>query len=332
MRKDLQVLAAIAFLGGLGGCGANPEGEYDTTAEDTAASADDSANDETEWCDLTGQDEAVGECERLQRQYSQLEAGRDAFKPDQTMVAGKATVVSYAIKRLPKAVQGDNGEIATPAEEVPSPPPPPPDDPSPTDIDDVTDDAAASADSASEEPAGTSQEPTQAEIDQAIEDTDESVSEAVVPDAEVGSVVTGQIKIARFMYACLEGDPIFKIEPEECQSLDTLQKPQPVFRWRVTPSEPAEDRKLQLTAGIEVRTRDGSPRRIGQAVREAEIDVTVTRLGQWKIWMSELEEWLRSPLGVIAALTALVGAIGLLIGAVRRARKGEGPPPADPKG
>lgn len=322
-RPYFTTAAALVVLAG---CMAENASDSVSTEDpaDSVSSENSATWDGTEWCQLTRNYEPEGECERFDRQYASLAAGVDAFKPDERMTAGRATVVSYAITRLPDSVQGEGGEVADPVDTP----------------------ANGSAEYSSELPAraesktgagredgptgGEARGSTQAEIDAALEAAARAASEAVVANAAADRVETGQIKMARFMYACLSGNPIFKIEPETCQSLDTLEMPQPVWRWRVTPSEEGKRMKLQLTSGIEVRARDGSPRRIGQATRQAEIDVTVTPLGRWKKRMAEAEEWIRSPIGVIAALTALIGAIGLLVGAIRRARNGEGPPPGNP--
>lgn len=323
MKRTAAFLTCLLVLGGC-----NPGTETSEEAVDASAAA---GGDE--WCELTYNYEKTGECARLQQQYGALDAGVDAFRPAEEMTADETTVVTYAVKRLPNSVQGENGELAT-AAPVPEPTPEPTETPTEnaTPTEDATDaavDVEAGAESgelgeaASAAPTG----PTQEEIDSALDTAGQRVSEIVVADEDAAQVTVGQIKMGRLMFACLEGDPTFRIEPEKCQTLNTLEKPEAVWRWQVTPTEPGDNFELSLTSGIELTTSDGKPRRIGQPGRSAEIDVKVTALGRWKRALAQAEEWIRSPLGVIAALTALAGAIGLLIGAIRRARRGEGPEP-----
>lgn len=263
----------------------------------------------TEFCDLTERYEPVGECERFHQQYEALDAGIDAFKPDEKMLRGKAKIVRYAIKRLPEEVQGENGEIATP-DPVPS------ETPSPTDpavSPDVTGDPATGI--------------TQEQIDAAVEQTGEEVAGTIVADAAMETVQTGRVKIGRLMYACLEGDPIFKIEPAACQTLDTLEQPEPVWQWNVTATERGNDFELRLRSGIEVQASDGSARRIGQPVRRAEIDVDVDGPGKAKDMFDRLAEWLGTPLGAIAALTTLLIALAGVRAAWKRFARGDGGKP-----
>ena len=287
----------------------------DTSAVDTAAEDSFTAPDTTtEFCRLTMQDEKLGECDRLRGRYAELDAGVDAFRPSARMREYQKTTVSYAITRLPQDVQGGNGEVASPVETrpvrhdehltlpesaasaIPTPPPSP--EPSPTG-------------------------PTQQEIDQAIDEAQHTVSTAIAPGEEGEAVQNRLIKMARKMHACLDVEDSFTIEGEACRTIDTFEHPVATWRWTITPTQPG-NHTLVVQSSVELATRDGTLRLIPQKGQDATIDVEVTAYGRWKRFLEQAEMWIRSPLGVIAALTALVVAIGGLIGAIRKARRGEG--------
>lgn len=296
--RFLSLVACVGFVLNACDSASSPTDNVEVGATGAATALDD------EYCSLTQQFEAVGECERFNRQYESLDAGIDAFKPDEKMVREKPKIVRYAIQRLPKEIQGENGEIATP-------------DPSPgvTASPVGTDAAVGKTDIKAL---------TQEEIDARVKETKADVAAAIVPDAAIEAVLTGTVKIARLMYACLEGDPIFKIEPAACQTLDTLEQPEPVWQWTLTATEQGNDFELRLRSGIEVTASDGSTRRIGEPVRRAEIDVDVDGPGKVRDMFDRLAEWLGTPLGVIAALTTLLIALAGLRAAWKRFTRGEG--------
>ena len=163
--------------------------------------------------------------------------------------------------------------------------------------------------------------PTQEEIDAAITETDAQNVSALGEDA-VG-VETGQIRIARFMYACLSGSPALKVSPAGCQSRDTRADPQVIWNWQVTATAPGRH-QLTLRSGVEVRTRTGAPRPIGQRAVNRTITVAVTRVGSFERMMGQAERWFNSPVKAIGALTALLLAIAGLVAAVRKLRHGRG--------
>lgn len=190
-------------------------------------------------------------------------------------------------------------------------------------VDSATDAPSATApDSTPLPPSPSPTGPTQEEIDAAIAETD-AQNAAALGDA-AGEVETGQIKVARFMYACLRGSPALKVEPEGCQSRDTREDPQVVWNWQVTASAPGTHR-LNLRSGVEVRTRQDEPRRIGQRAVNRTITVAVTRIGWFERAMGQAERWFNSPVKAIGALTALVLAVVGLIAAIRKLRKGGDP-------
>ncbi|QJB68897.1 hypothetical protein [Parasphingorhabdus halotolerans] len=260
----------------------------------------------TDWCELTRRYEVSGDCERFQQQIDSLDAGVDAFKPKQVMPVDTPTTVRYAIKRLPKSIQGEDGEIAEAAPEA----------------GEVGTEVTVES---AETPTDRSNAPTQAEIDQALAETEKEVSEMVVEDSDSGNVAVEQIKVSTYMYACLEGDATFNIEPKNCQSIDTLERPEAVWNWQVTPSEPGKKFELRLISGHEVRATDGTTRRIGQPGRRAEIDVAVTRYRWWSDLSDTTTKYLGLPLPLLAALSALIAAIGGVYGAYRMARRGNEP-------
>lgn len=170
------------------------------------------------------------------------------------------------------------------------------------------------------EPSAAPSGPTQEEIDAAIAETDEQNTEALGADA--AAVETGQIKVARFMYACLRGSPALTVTPKDCQSRDTREDPQVVWNWQVTATAPGRH-QLNLRSGVEVRTREGKPRRIGQRAVNRTITVAVTRIGGVERGMKEAERWFNSPVKAIGALTALLLAVLGLVAAIRKLRGGK---------
>lgn len=302
---DIGFRLALAFAAfTLGSCSERTE---DAAAELPGAVPTTVESSENEYCDLTQRYEAVGECNRFVEQYAALDAGIDAFKPDEKMRRSQPKIVRYAVKRLPDSVQGENGEIATPDPVTSAQP---------------SSSASADAEKAAGE-AMSSGDLTQEDIDVAIEQTGDDVAGSIVADAEKGTVQTGTVKIARLMYACLEGDPVFVIAPAACQTLDTLEQPEPVWQWTVTPTEQGDDFELRLRSGIEVTASDGSARRIGQPVRRAEIDVDVDGAGRVKDMFDRAAEWLKTPLGAIAALTTLLIALAGLRAAWKKLARGD---------
>lgn len=164
-------------------------------------------------------------------------------------------------------------------------------------------------------PAPTATGPTQEEIDSAIAKAEGKATRNIGAPTG-GTTETGQVKIGTIMYACLEADPSFKVEPADCQPKNTREDPDPTWRWTVTPSEPGTS-QIKLRSGIVVEASDGGLRKIGQPSRTANIEVDVTTLGAVKRFFATLEEFLRSPIGALGALAALL----LAIGGVRRAWK-----------
>lgn len=282
-----------AFLLAISACSeGGPHGE----AVDAAATGVE--DDGTALCMRTQTYETPDDCARFEQQYAALAAGVDAFVPDQSMREYETTVVRYAITRLPDSVQGEEGEIVEPVPEA-------------------TGDPAE---------AGMTAE----EIKAVVEETSENLAAAIEADPATDEVETRQIRMARRMRACLDADPSFEVKEDLCQTIDTFEKPVAVWRWSVTPTEPGTH-TLQVNTIVLVVAADGSTRPVPQIGKSARIEVEVTPYGRWKRFLDGAERWVRSPLGLLAALTALVGAIGLLIGAIRRARKGESPAPTKGK-
>jgi hypothetical protein len=274
-----------AFLLAISACDSGPPSD---DAEDTAATAPEG----TALCRRTQTFETPEECARFEEQYQALSAGVDAFVPDQSMREYETAVLRYAITRLPDSVQGEGGKIVEP---VP--------------------DAAGDAGEAGM---------TAEEIRAVVEETSEGLAVAIEADPATDSVETRQIKMGRRMRACLDADPSFEVKEDKCQTIDTFEMPVAVWRWSVTPTEPGRH-TLQVNTVVLVVASDGTTRPVPQIGKSARIEVEVTSYGRWKRFLDGAERWVRSPLGLLAALTALVGAIGLLIGAVRRMRKGDAP-------
>lgn len=298
MSPCSRLLALTACLT-LAACQAEP---YDGS---DAVGSEDTADGTTEYCNLTNTTEAIGECDRLEAQYADLDAGVDAFRPNETIREYEEIVIRYAITRLPDEVQGGGGEVADPVE--------------PTDsVTESVEETAAPG-------------PTQEEVDAALADARDAVASAVNPDAAAEEVIVREIRMGRKMQACLDADTSFQMdETTRCQTIDTFQKPVAVWRWTVTPTTPG-NHTLIVQSSVELTASDGSARHVPQLAQDAQIAVEVTTFGRWKRFLSTAEAWVRSPLGLLAALVALVGAIGALIGAIKKARKGEAPAAAAPK-
>ena len=265
-------------------------------------------------CAVTGTRETAADCAEFASGLDGLKAGVDAFQPEQPMVRDEVTEVRYSLAALPESIQGDDGEIAA-ASDAPMASM----DASAEDSADVGADAASDAASAG---------PSQSEIDEELARTEAEVSRNVAPEEQAASVEAGRIRIGQKMFACLAGDSIFEIKPVRCQTYNMIENPNPTWVWQVIPRAGDRAYKLYLTSGIELEGADGEPRRIGQFSKTEEISVEVTTLGRFQDKMRAAEAWIRTPMGVIAALTALIVALGGLGVAWRRARKGEAGPPA----
>ena len=301
MPTAARLLAPLGLMF-LAACG-DGEGQY---GEDAMASIEEGAapeNNRFEYCPLTKQVEPIGECERLAEQYADLDAGVDAFRPDAQVREYEPVVIRYAITRLPDSVQGEDGEVARPIAET-------------------EDDSIDPVEPAEALPSG----PTQAEYDAALAEAGEAVTAAIEAETDDEDVTVREIKMGRNMQACLDADATFELDEEtRCQTIDTFQKPVAIWRWTVRPTDPG-NHTLVVQSSVELTASDGTPRYIPQRGQDARTTVEVTAYGRWKRFLTSAEEWVRSPIGLIAALTALAGAIGLLIGAIKRARRGEGPP------
>lgn len=302
------ILRATFYCGllAIGGC----SNDTRSSPSQSAAAGGSTPDGTTQFCRLTMQPEALGDCALLAEQYESLAAGVDAFLPNASMREYEETTIRYAITRLPDEVQGERGELAEAIDEAPVAVP------------------AAPADMAplpeplpSPEPAPTG--PTRAEIDEALMEAEENVSAAVTPERDIAPVETRVIKLGRRMHACLDADSSFTIAGAACRTIDTFERPIAVWRWTVTPTQPG-NHTLVVQSSVELTAADGSARLIPQRAQDAAIAVEVTAYGRWMRFLDDAVAWVRSPLGLLAALTAFSGAVGLLVGAIRRARRGEG--------
>lgn len=308
MRATVRPVILCALLA-LGGC----EGSSSPDTMNASAMEEDGT---TEFCRRTGQPEAIGECARLEEQYAALDAGVDAFVPSESMREFEPTVIRYAITRLPDEVQGGGGTLAEAVDEDGGDKP----EASGAFPETLPAPGATEAPRPSSDPEG----PTQAEIDQALAMAQQDVAAAVAPPDTGDEVTTRLIKMGRRMQACLSADDSFTLEGARCQVIDTFEQPVATWRWTVTPTRPGSH-TLQVNSSVALLASDGSPRMIPQRGQNAAIAVEVTAYGRWRRGLDTAERWATSPLGLLAALTTLAGAIGLLIGAVKRARRGEGP-------
>lgn len=310
-RVFALTLSATCLL--VAGCSENREYASERPAEDAVEVSDvrppAGPPDPLELCAITGTRETASACAEMATGLEGLKAGVDAFRPEQPMLRDEPTVVRYSLVVLPEEIQGEDGELAIPVEARP---------PSPTVM------AKHAGSLAGAAAGGGAEGPTEQEIAQEVAKARSEVTENVAREDEAAAVETGQIKVGRRMFACLSGDRIFEVTPAECQSYNMVENPQPVWKWQVTPRAGGRNYKLYLRSGIEIEGPDGTPRRIGRYAKTEEIRVDVSTLGKFQDAMRLAEAWFRTPIGAIAGLTALLLAIGGLIGAARRAREGKG--------
>jgi len=305
----LSVVAALL----LSGCGSSGSGQVENTSfshesmQNSAAPAPETA--EKLPCAITGTRETAQDCTAFGRDVASVKAGVDAFKPEQSMVRDQPAVVRYSLVALPDEIQGGDGEIITAAND------------SATAVDGAVDNAVAPPPA----PAPSSQRPTRAQIDQAVSESRNMVAEQIVPEREAADVETHVIKLGQRMFACLSGDPSFKIEPPECQTYNLIETPNPVWAWQVTPTKAGSSFKLYLRTGIALEGADGKIRRIGSYSATREIKVSVSALGRFQDFLQSLTAWIQSPMGILAALTALLGAVAALVAAYRKLRPGKAP-------
>lgn len=310
------------------GCGSKMETSAEMNAADMAvdnavagnASAPAGPPEPKLPCAVTGTRETASDCAEFARNLDGLKAGVDAFRPEQSMVRDQVAIVRYSLVALPEAIQGENGEIATASDAEAAA--------------DATDDAMTASDAAAPPdaastpaalPSAAASRPSRAQIDRALAETTNRVAEQIVPNRQAGEVETHVVKLGQRMFACLSGDPSFTIGPAECQTYNLIETPNPVWIWQVTPTKAGTSLKLYLRSGIALEGADGKIRRIGRYATTKEIAVTVSPLGRFQDMLRAATDWLQSPMGIIAALTALLGAIAGLVAAYRKLRPGRPP-------
>jgi hypothetical protein len=311
-RSNMPHLWTLAAMLLVAGCSNKGSGYVENTME-TVDATDNSATpppqvEEKLPCAITGTRETVSDCTAFSRDVASVKAGVDAFQPEQTMVRDQPSTVRYSLMALPEDIQGDQGEIAAPADENA-----------------MAIDTGNVDNMSAPLPAPSRQRPTRAQIDQAVSESKNMVAEQIVPEQQAAEVATHVIKLGQRMFACLSGDPSFKIAPPECQTYNLIETPNPVWAWQVTPTKAGPTFKLYLRTGIALEGSDGKIRRIGSYSATREIKVSVSTLGRFQDFLQTLTAWIQSPMGILAALTALLGAVAALVAAYRKLRPGKAP-------
>lgn len=261
------------------------------------------------FCKATRTRETSADCTAFADDLQSLKAGFEAFQPDKAMVRDATATVRYSITLVPEIAQGGEGEIATAAADDGAAATPPLVDASPKPV-------IVKSASMHGAPAV-----TRKQIDDAVAEASNAAKSNVVKDADAATARAAPIKVGQQMYACLTGDPAFRIEPKDCVSKNTVEDPAPVWTWQVTPTKSGVF-KLYLKSGVALEGEDGKLRRLGNVSPAKEITVTVSALGRFQDALAALTQWVQSPVGLIVALTSLLGVIGGLFAAWRKLRKG----------
>ena len=299
----------FAFCTSLSGCQQAQRSEEEPPA---AMQASDSAAPPTgprSFCKATRTRETSADCTAFADDLQSLKAGFEAFQPDKAMVRDATATVRYSITLVPEIAQGGEGEIATAAADDGAAATPPLVDASPKPV-------IVKSASMHGAPAV-----TRKQIDDAVAEASNAAKSNVVKDADAATARAAPIKVGQQMYACLTGDPAFRIEPKDCVSKNTVEDPAPVWTWQVTPTKSGVF-KLYLKSGVALEGEDGKQRRLGNVSPAKEITVTVSALGRFQDALAALTQWVQSPVGLIVALTSLLAVIGGLFAAWRKLRKG----------
>ncbi|MBC7491067.1 MAG: hypothetical protein H7241_01295, partial [Novosphingobium sp.] len=299
----------FAFCTSLSGCQQAQRSDEEPPA---AMQASDSAAPPTgprSFCKATRTRETSADCTAFADDLQSLKAGFEAFQPDKAMVRDATATVRYSITLVPEIAQGGEGEIATAAADDVAEATPPSVDASPKPV------IIKSASMHGTPPV------TRKQIDDAVAEASNAAKSNVVKDADAATARAAPIKVGQQMYACLTGDPAFRIEPKDCVSKSTVEDPAPVWTWQVTPTKSGVF-KLYLKSGVALEGEDGKLRRLGNVSPAKEITVTVSALGRFQDALAALTQWVQSPVGLIVALTSLLAVIGGLFAAWRKLRKG----------
>ncbi len=129
----------------------------------------------------------------------------------------------------------------------------------------------------------------------------------------------GDLTIGAYNYAILTGDVAFKITPVSNEVRSLRGEPITTWRWLVVPLYKG-DHKLTINAGVELRVPGQEPQRIGADSISKSIEVKVIPGGQFDELWACLERLFNGPMGALAALTALIGAVGALWFAIKKFR------------
>ncbi|MFN3458844.1 MAG: hypothetical protein ACK4Z8_14815 [Novosphingobium sp.] len=236
-------------------------------------------------CEATDSEETPEACARFETQLAKVKAGLDGFEPQQKMTRGKLAIVRYSISVADDAAQAGGGTLRTDSPEA----------------------------------------------RKAVEEAGERAIAAAVPDAQAGSASSQAVEVGREMSACLNG-ATFDIaidgaegpvgtEQGRCKTLRRADSRTMLWEWQVTPRTEGQQ-KLDLTVSVVLKNQDGSIRKVGTKSFTREIRVAVKPVDWWKEAVATATEFVQTPMGLIAALVSLLGALGGLRVAWRRFRRG----------
>jgi hypothetical protein len=131
-------------------------------------------------------------------------------------------------------------------------------------------------------------------------------------------VTSGTAALGHFNYAQLTGDGGIKIEPLDDEVQDTKANPTPIWRWRLTATEPGAH-QLKLVAGVELRA-SGVSTRLGQPAKRIDVDVNVGGVDK----IAQFADTTNSVLGIstdlLKKLAIFFGAVGAAFAAFRAIR------------
>lgn len=124
---------------------------------------------------------------------------------------------------------------------------------------------------------------------------------------DAAPVQSGKVAFGKFNYARLTGDGTIKIESLDAEVQDTTDHPTPVWRWKLTGTEPGA-RTLTLDTGVELRPDNGAPVRLGQNAKRIDVSVTVSG-------MDKIARMAKDADTVMGISTDLLKQLGVLFGA-----------------
>jgi hypothetical protein len=134
-----------------------------------------------------------------------------------------------------------------------------------------------------------------------------------------GAVTPGTVAFGHFNYARLTGDGTMKIEALDSEVQDTIANPTPVWRWKLTATEPGP-RQLALDAGVELRAEGQAPVRLGQNSKRIDVSVEVSGIEKITGLADTADTVMGLSTNFLKQLAVLLGAAGAAYAAFRALR------------